>query len=425
MNRKAYFSAGLLYALGVLAPQAGVTDPCVIRSNEYDDSELILPRFLKGDDAQLLFRYNDQETGVTSFSILDSKLNEIAHFSSEAYPEVTAVKKSYRSIWGPSGVYETNVYDNFRQEEITEEMFFSIADIEGYTRREDHDGEIWMFYDGGDEWGYVNSYFEYEVLGTRYPRRIYLFKDNTFYERIFEYACQGWEVLGYDEDHPREQTVSRRPQIVSLDGRSDTCGDMDIITVTQTLFNEDEDYEWVIPIYSVISVSEENDSEKIEGEDVACTGFKIISNTGVTVAEVNFPSGYVSPYGNLEMGILIMGSDMYLCTVVKDDAGNYYDISYTMSDGSSVKQVGAPKRVSVSPRTPKKGTPVVVSLDNEVSYGSLLTVVSASGAVVMSRNIPAGMDSVEIDTNNMPAGMYIVNVNDGKTIREAAKIIIR
>lgn len=122
----------------------------------------------------------------------------------------------------------------------------------------------------------------------------------------------------------------------------------------------------------------------------------------------------------------ILGSYTYLIFEVKDSEGDHYNIVYAVSaESSSVKQVGDARRVSVSPTAPRRGTPVNVTLPSESMNVTNVKVVSASGAVVMSRNIQPNVTSTSIDTSNFAPGMYIVNVTDGKAIREAAKIIVR
>lgn len=180
------------------------------------------------------------------------------------------------------------------------------------------------------------------------------------------------------------------------------------LIITQTLFNNDELYEWVIPVY---------------GEN-GCKGFKVMSQSGAVVANVAYPAEYC--YVNyLELELYLLGEDTYLLAEVQDEDGEYYVIPYAVSAGeASVSQVAAPHRVSVRPATPRRGTSVIVSIPEEFN-GATVNVVSASGAVVMTKTIAAGQTSTDINTGTLPAGVYVVSVTDGEAAHEAAKIVVR
>lgn len=55
----------------------------------------------------------------------------------------------------------------------------------------------------------------------------------------------------------------------------------------------------------------------------------------------------------------------------------------------------------------------------------MLSVIDSNGKVCFAQSIKAGQESMEISTNEMPAGMYIIRVIDGNKEVDNCRIIIR
>lgn len=190
--------------------------------------------------------------------------------------------------------------------------------------------------------------------------------------------------------------------------------------VTQTVFNSDSNFEYVVPKQKIITYTYVRDTERGGGEDIVTTGFSIMSQTGTKLFDIDIPAAYhASQY---EAVNIITMSDKnpkrYLSFRVQDDNDEEYRFIYAL-DG--LGGISAPKIVStgmkVSPRTPRRGETVSVELGEATSRVDLI---SANGAKV--RSVAAnGASTVNIPTQGLPAGVYVVSANN----REAAKIIIR
>ena len=405
-------SLGALMAMSVLPAAASITDTGKVWAE--DTPEIMTSQFLIDKNPQLLFTEEDGD--IYTFTILDSKFNEVAKFSTPQYQEVEGAYTYWRAVEGPQDVYVQNS-NEWPMWDGSEEEFAQMCMGEGYTRQEKTDSETRYL---SEEPG---RYFFYEAYEYKYPQQYRVWRDGMGYEVNVYYGYNGWGPLGWGS--AQEGSDSCTPQPVMMYAESESCGDMNDILLTQTLFNTDAAYEWIIPIYEAKNVAYENKYEKVEGNKVVGTGFKVVSQNGSTVATVNFPAEYSFNY-ELDLDLYILGTDIYLMCSVQDSKGDNYKLIYAVSsENSSVKQVGAARRVSVSPTSPRRGTPVNVTLPTESMNVTSVKVVSASGAVVMSRNIEPNVTSTSIDTRNFAPGLYIVNVTDGKSIREAAKIIVR
>jgi hypothetical protein len=191
------------------------------------------------------------------------------------------------------------------------------------------------------------------------------------------------------------------------------------INVTQTLFNNDAKYEYLMAVV-----------EKVDGYSRG-TGFKVKSENGTTVASVKFPEGYVL-YSLSDNDAYLLELDGVNYIIIKASRPNheeeesyYYNLVYKIeSSTSSVKQVGAPIKVKVFPTIVERGEMINVALPEIGANTGAINVVSTSGAVVFNQKVEAGTSQASIDTSSLQRGLYIVTIDNGKT-RESTKIIIR
>jgi len=361
-----------------------------------------------------------------SITFYDNKFNEVKKIVTPVYPEVTATKSVSNSKEGPVDVYVTDINENaIWHGYASEGEFTDLCEQNGFTRTVNHDGEVWYVCADDASVDVLNGcYYYYEYFGNMYPTSAYVLRDGTGYNLDIQYEYREWGFIGYGDSMP--QSESRRPMPQFIYPVSADCGDMYELIVTQTLFNTDDKYEWIIPIYEAVDCSYEDRYEKVDGKEVKGTGFKVVSEDGSVVATVKFPDGYF--YDN-DFYLYYLGSDYYLSVAVGMDGSEgreFYEIIYAVTPGSSsINQVAVAKNVSISPRTPHRGTPVTVSLGTQAGDRCRVSVVSMSGRIVDDRFMEPGATSTAINTDRLEAGMYIINVNDGKSTREAAKIIVR
>lgn len=209
------------------------------------------------------------------------------------------------------------------------------------------------------------------------------------------------------------------------------CYGTESFQLTQTLFNNDAAFEWIVISYTTVDYFETGSYNwsdwKSEGQKIVANGFKVISQNGSTLAEITIPDSD-SRYLDFDLYQTDAGTFLFVEYSVKKDEGyteDYYQVYKIESETSSIEPVGAPRKVGVSPTTPHRGTPVNVSLGEPVDNGSKLTVVSVAGRTAFVQDLKPGSTEAVIDTNRLERGVYVVVVDDGKTKREATKIVVR
>lgn len=213
--------------------------------------------------------------------------------------------------------------------------------------------------------------------------------------------------------------------------------------ITQNLFNADKAYEYVVPICQLsVERTVETDLDGDGEVDQITTwygcdypGFKIMQDNGNVVATIMFDEGY--RFNSYSMG---MGQDLslvhfenkdYIVTNVEktesdgktESASIFYAI--TPGDASSIKAVRTERTgLKATPEFARKNEMVVVDFST-IENAKLLSVVNGNGQTVMQTPVANGQTSYRLNTSNLPAGLYVVKVDNGKRMTESCKIVVR
>lgn len=213
--------------------------------------------------------------------------------------------------------------------------------------------------------------------------------------------------------------------------------------ITQNLFNADKAYEYVVPIYQQ-SVERTNETD-IDGDGevdqivtwygYACPGFKIMQDNGNVLATIMFDEEYrFDSYligGGQVLSLVHFENKNYIVANVEKAGSNgekeraciFYAI--TPGDASSIKAVRTERTgVKATPEFARKSEMVVVDFRG-IENAKLLSVVNGNGQTVMQTPVANGQTSYRLNTSNLPAGLYVVKVDNGKRMTESCKIVVR
>ena len=120
-----------------------------------------------------------------------------------------------------------------------------------------------------------------------------------------------------------------------------SCDDFRNIFLTQTLFNTDDKYEYLLPIISPNNGGQEEDRDrdgqvdlKFTWTDAVVTGFKVVSETGNVLQTINFENGFhtTDTYSTTDVDLLRINGKLYLCIdgyIDDSDAVLLYSIEST------------------------------------------------------------------------------------------------
>ena len=243
-----------------------------------------------------------------------------------------------------------------------------------------------------------------------------------------------------------------KSNVQSYDVRALSLGYSDMVSpyddsrflITQNLFNADKAYEYVVPIcQQLVERTEESDLDG-DGEvdqivtwyGYTCPGFKIMQDNGNVVAIVMFDEGYrfnsYSILGSYRVLSLVhFENKNYIVADVEKTVGDgeteYASIFYaiTPGDASSIKAVRTERTgLKATPEFARKSEMVVVDFST-IENAKLLSVVNGNGQTVMQAPVANGQTSYRLNTSNLPAGLYVVKVDNGKRMTESCKIVVR
>lgn len=209
--------------------------------------------------------------------------------------------------------------------------------------------------------------------------------------------------------------------------------------ITQNLFNADKAYEYVVPICQQSVVRTEETDLDGDGEVDQITtwygcdypGFKIMQDNGNVVATIMLDEGYSLNTYDSDFTFVHFENKNYIVANVQK-AGNdgkteYASVFYaiTPGDAASIKAVRTERTgLKATPEFARKNEMVVVDFRG-IENAKLLSVVNGNGQTVMQTPVANGQTSYRLNTSNLPAGLYVVKVDNGKRMTESCKIVVR
>lgn len=395
--KKLLLSGAAMLAASTVVAQ--VSDTPVFEYEEPCTLDVAPPEICDGNLPQIVY------TNENEIVVLDDNFKEIKRFSFETQ-EVKKVLTQYLAL--PIFATDKEEYP------VAEGTKFTVGTALSYIQEnlsnnikvEEHGTETWFVSEYYDSWAYEENF----------PRVYYSLKsDGSLWGTHIWYG----EITGYSDKWIKyheaisEYTSYPGNTYLNINGR-DIEGSL---TATQKLFNDDDAYEYIVPIFTYKTV-EYYEGACINGMYAAktaevgdfVTGFKIMNDKGETVQTFN------SSWHN--MYAYIIGENIY----VTPDNGKYYRVN--KSGSSTLAEVSMPSGVSISPRVAQNSTPVNITA-TESDSDRTIKVISANGSVMTTTKIPAGSTSATINTSRFRSGTYIVLVSEGDKMVENCKIIIR
>ncbi len=388
----------------------------------------LYPDFTYDRQSQFYCEIGDGKGYTEEVIIYDADFNYVKSLTAPTFPILTASYSYQPALKGPKDVTVSNVDERWMQ------SLTSIEEAQEYLGSDwvkvQEGDEIKFLYNGEDEWNQKNYYYAFDAYGKKYPTTYYVVRDSDpdsswAYDLVLvdvRYTYTEYGFLGYGVAEERTDTHKSDPY--SLYTQTYYSRDLSSVLVSQTLFNTDEAYEWFFKTHKIVDYSIETENYKEYGQKIVETGFKAVSENGSTIASVEYPAGmkvYNSPdlYVSTEGRFIVVG--------LEDETGDRYSVVYKVDNGSSsIRQVGAPVKtgMKVSPTAPARGTTVNVTLP-PTERNTRLSLVGADGRRVMQRTLETGATDAQIETSGLPAGIYVVVLEDAKGPRENCKIIIR
>lgn len=276
---------------------------------------------------------------------------------------------------------------------------------------------------------------DYYLSKQEYPKQYFkLNADGTLYRTSITYSHEytdGWEEVqsvwgGENLDHYAEAISGR---FLDMDNNTQWEG----VLLTQNFFNNDDKYEYLMPICNPTTEETEYDydgdginEKKSVRYDYDRIGFKVMSQSGREAAKFILPSGY--NHATSDVIFMVMDNERYLLVEAYPERSNYNTafLAYKVDAAtSSVRQMSAPIHIGVTPRVARRSEPVTVTFGDEGKTSRRVKVTGMNGSTVIAESVAAGETATTIDTSALSQGVYVVTVEDGEKVVENCKIVIR
>lgn len=206
--------------------------------------------------------------------------------------------------------------------------------------------------------------------------------------------------------------------------------DQSFLFYSQTLFNNDENYEYIVSEYELRPTPfiKETDwhtydngkriaiRRELRYSDKYCKTSKVLSENGTTVAT----------FEGEAIHILVFGGKSYLVTISREDDSKsdyiFYEIDREQASLREVKTISA----NVFPSLVHRSEFVTVETGEElVDTPREVTVTSMDGRVIERTSIPAGERNIQIGTSRMTSGIYNLTIFANGQRIENCKIIVK
>lgn len=195
-------------------------------------------------------------------------------------------------------------------------------------------------------------------------------------------------------------------------------------TATQTLFNNDANYEYIAPVYETYeTAADETESVKFKNIKTRILGLSVKSESGAVLQTVRFGEGLrMSDIYNTSLSVLLIGGHRYLSCNVTDGKG-YYNLFYEITGGEAgLRQAAAPLKTRVYPTSVSAGESVTIDAGESQA---IFHVHDTAGKSLYSGEIAAGGGTSEVPASAMAQGVNIVTVSTPGNEAESTKVIVR
>lgn len=200
--------------------------------------------------------------------------------------------------------------------------------------------------------------------------------------------------------------------------------------LTQTFFNSDDSYEYIMPIIKVISdtkitsTDQDGNPNRITTDYTRwATGFNIMSENGTTLHTIELPEK-MDGYG-FGCNLIQLNKKKYLCVygyTQREGDRKYAHLYYHIpSDDSKLELV---RYDEGNLQTTQNGKNLIISFDGDSNYDNI-EIFDASGRKALGRNIDSTANEASVNISDLSQGTYILRATSQSGEKISCKIAIR
>ena len=469
--------AAMLVSANVMAQSFDFTKEFKGDMEDMFEEGLVAPSLTKDGNLRLVLVEESEDNGETrdskgnycytykidKLSILNNKLNTEKEFTSgplfDEYVNVT-VKSAAKTLKVESvdtvysgdealnrfydyfHVYiyneETDDYDYYNYSHLVED--FTEDEVRTYVNR-------WLEEE--------RSYEDITFLGERFLFESYYVQESDYYDWGKQYPTEGWIYKDYDDvckvriDYTPDEyeEVSRYNSGIyctyyraSMLWYTDLISEGSPATISQDLFNDDDDYEFLLPEMAVLERTSYSSYDGVlttyyEHEPI---GFKVVSEDGTVLQRLMVneeKDNNMSCYAY----VISLGNKNYLMVnsykrtisesgydyIYTDEVTRFYEIKKS-GTGASIQKVREMRGgMNIRPTVANRDEQITITLDDNKDVARELIITGVNGQLVERRTIPAGENTIQMNAAMMRSGMYNFTLQKKGEVVDNGKVIVK
>lgn len=306
---------------------------------------------------------------------------------------------------------------------------------------------------------YPSHYFMHQIFATNWNEKMVFYIEDTDEARI------GFRVVNQDletevEFIPRDMGLELGTSISvseSLDSNGDwtetsryeyttdlrhcyyysvNSNEYSVATVTQTLFNNDDKYEFIVPVYGGEVIYQRNSTERSKYINYVATEVKVINQSGEIIQALSPGEGKFFQVRDSGLRIIRIGEKTYLLVGIGNltandsdwyyncDSYRWYEICKETNSINFVRETRS--AMNIAPTIADRDAQITITLNEEnSSVARELVVTGVNGQLVERRDIPAGENSVQISASMLRSGMYNFTLQQKGQVVDNGKVIVK
>ena len=293
------------------------------------------------------------------------------------------------------------------------------------------EGKIY-FYTNKEEW-----------MGNEYHKVLYfVWKDQSIIaHNISDISYTGeWEKEVELSDEAYTNWIDDNGGIYPMRVGSFKSYDEYGLCATQTLFNEDEKWEFLRPVYEAheyyVHQRDRDGDGEVDYREIdynnMIKAYEVVSEDGSVLATIDIPENDdcypilvqwddVTYFGATIENKVYYGEDEY------EYDWEAYVVIYSLDKSTSgMKKIATTPTMRVSPALAPRNTTVNVTLSGEAAKnGGELVITDSNGRTIARNRVEAGQKNVPVTTDRMTSGVYNITLTEKGQSVENARIIVK
>lgn len=385
-------------------------------------------------------------------SVYDDNIEIVKQFelSNQTYSfERTYVTKTREVKNVTAEVLHSEMYIDFNDYYMTYEDWLYQQEMMGgndytFIKKEMPDGTIKIY--GYNIWSVESTIFAYNHFGAEYPMTYLLYNptEGTIHRFYVRYKVEYTEWKESEKETVSETYTASPMKLLYWNMALGQSEEGPSFYVSQTLFNEDEDYEYIVSKYTLVEEGGDLISDDVISGDSqyggeiilskrdlvstgypAQTGFRVMSSDGRVLKDIDFEDGFrLYDYNYDDQYLIVMGNKTYIAIdgEYNDNEGSQRGFVFYLVDGkeTAIKQV---KTAPIKMKVTKRANTIDVHLSNTVQPSNIV-VTNMNGMTLARQNARAGQSEVMINAI-APSGVYNVSrIQNGKVV-DSSKVVLK